>query len=254
MSNDIRQSLYLATIAADAPETTKACGLGLELDEFCTAMNMDTDFDHWDAVVRGHLACADRLIFHGPFSELSPCAIDPLVRAVALRRFGQAANLCRRYGVRRMVVHSGFIPNVYFPEWFVEQGSRFFQEFLQSQPSDFQIMIENVLDPDPSPLLELVERIDDPRAGVCLDVGHAHVVSKIPVKRWLTTLAPRLVHLHVHDNDGRFDLHQLPGDGAIGFPALWEDILTTASNATITLECRDAAGCVRRLSEHQILS
>ena len=252
MASTLHRRFYLATIADDAPEIARDNDLGLELDEFCMAANMDADFEHWDALAMRHASCADRLILHAPFAELSPCAIDPMVRAVAMRRLEQAASLCRRYGARGMVVHSGFIPNVYFPEWFVEQGAQFFREFLRAQPAGFRIMIENVLDPDPAPLSELVARIADPRAAICLDVGHAHASSRVPVAEWLHILGPQIAHLHVHDNDRSFDQHLLPGDGNIGFPALWTDILDL--NATVTLECRDAAGCVHRLRAHGVLT
>lgn len=252
MAKALRNRFYLATIADDAPEIARENGLGLELDEFCMASNMDSDFDHWDAAARSRAEGVEQRILHAPFAELSPCAIDPMVRAVSMRRLEQAAALCRRYGVQRMVVHSGFIPHVYFPEWFVAQGAQFFREFLQSRPAGFQIMIENVLDPEPGPLSELVARIDDPRAGICLDVGHAHVSSQTPVSEWLRRLGPQITHLHVHDNDRTFDQHRLPGDGSIGFPALWADILSL--DATVTLECRNAAGCAQRLREHGILA
>ena len=251
MAEALCKRFYLATIADDAPEAARENNLGLELDEFCMASNMDADFERWNAAVLSRADGVERRILHAPFAELSPCAIDPMVRAVALQRLEQAAALCRRYGARRMVVHSGFIPHVYFPEWFVDQGAQFFREFLQAQPDDFQIMIENVLDPEPGPLSDLVARIDDPRAGICLDVGHAHVSSQVPVSEWLRALGPQITHLHVHDNDRSFDQHCLPGDGSIGFPALWPDIL--ALDATVTLECRDAAGSVRGLQEHGIL-
>ena len=55
------------------------------------------------------------LLASRPFAELTPCAIDPLVRQVAEKR------LCRRragggpLGVTRMVCHGGFIPHVTYP-------------------------------------------------------------------------------------------------------------------------------------------
>lgn len=249
----ISDRLYLATLSETAPASARDHGLGLELDDFCTAMNMDTDFPRWDARTRGFMQCSDRFILHAPFAELTPCAVDPLVRDVSMRRLNQAADLCDRYGIRRMVIHSGFIPNVYFPVWFVEQGSAFFREFLKNRPSDFRIMIENVLDPDPQPLMDMVCAIGDDRAGICLDVGHANVVSKTPIQDWLRVLSPKLTHLHVHDNNGDWDTHSLPGDGNLGFPGLFHHILSAAPSATITCECLDAAGCVERLTSFGLI-
>ena len=245
----LHDRLYLATIAADADETASRFGLGLEIDEFCTAANFDADFDHWDGVARAHLAHSDRFVFHAPFAELCPCAIDPMVRDVTMRRFRQTAALSRAYGIRRIVVHSGFIPHVYYPVWFVEQSARFFRALLDAEP-EVAICVENVLDDDPAPLMDLANAVDDPRLGLCLDVGHANAVSKIPVRQWLKRLAPRLMHLHLHDNDGAADLHQIPGDGSLGFPGLMDEIEAAAPKATLTFECMDGAGCARRLAEY----
>ena len=245
----LHDRLYLATIAADADETASRFGLGLEIDEFCTAANFDADFDRWDGAARAHLAHSDRFVFHAPFAELCPCAIDPMVRDVTMRRFRQAAALSRAYGIRRIVVHSGFIPHVYYPVWFVEQSARFFRALLDAEP-EVIFCVENVLDDDPAPLMDLADAVDDPRLGLCLDVGHANAVSKIPVRQWLKRLAPRLMHLHLHDNDGAADLHQIPGDGSLGFPGLMDEIEAAAPEATLTFECMDGAGCARRLAEY----
>ena len=47
-----RSRIYLATIGTDAPALAQAHGLGLELDEFCTAENFDAGFAEWDARAR----------------------------------------------------------------------------------------------------------------------------------------------------------------------------------------------------------
>lgn len=242
-----RSRIYLATIAPDAADLAQRHGLGLEIDEFCTAMNFDTGFDRWDAQVRGHLKKSDRFIIHAPFSELSPCAIDPMVRQVTRHRLMQSVELCAHYGISRMVVHTGFIPRTYFPVWFVDQASVFFRNLLGNCPSDFELLIENVLDPDPRPILDMVEAVGDHRAGICLDVGHAHVASDVPVNRWMDVLAPRIRHYHLHDNDKSADAHLAPGDGVIGYPALFERISDLTPDATATFECTDAARCVSRL-------
>lgn len=246
--------LYLATLAPDAPAVAEKFGFGLEIDEFCTAMNFDTDFGFWDARARSHLQKSDRFILHAPFSELSPCAIDPMVRDVTRHRLLQAVDLCKNYGISRMVVHSGFIPRTYFPVWFVEQASVFFRELLGHCPENFELLIENVLDPDPQPLFDMVQAIGDSRAGICLDAGHANVASEIPLNRWIGTLAPFIRHYHAHDNDRSNDLHLLPGDGTMGYPDLLSRMADAAPEATVTFECSDAAGCAHRLQSFGILN
>lgn len=45
--------------------------------------------------------------------------------------------------------------------------------------------------------------------GFCFDTGHANLVA-VDFEEFLTTLGHRLKVLHLHDNDGRADLHQIP--------------------------------------------
>lgn len=45
--------------------------------------------------------------------------------------------------------------------------------------------------------------------GFCLDTGHANLVG-IDLESFITVLGTRLKVLHIHDNDGISDLHQIP--------------------------------------------
>lgn len=45
--------------------------------------------------------------------------------------------------------------------------------------------------------------------GFCLDVGHATLTGK-NLREYINILGPRLTCLHIHDNDGRTDLHVMP--------------------------------------------
>ncbi len=45
--------------------------------------------------------------------------------------------------------------------------------------------------------------------GFCFDTGHANLVG-IDMEDFITTLGKRLKVLHIHDNDGIGDLHQIP--------------------------------------------
>lgn len=86
------------------------------------------------------------------------------------------------------------------------------------------ICIENLYDSVGGHLIEgpccdarkAVERIDRLNEqyhaevlGFCFDTGHANLVG-IDMERFLTTLGDRIKVLHIHDNDGISDLHQIP--------------------------------------------
>ena len=169
---DIRQRLHLSGMDSHAPELARKWGLGLEVTDFCYAPMLDDPATL--PAVHEKMAGIDHFWLHAPFAELAPCAVDPLVREVTARRYRQALSAARQLGIRRLVIHSGYIPLVYFPEWFTEQSVAFWREFLPEVPEDMVLALENVMDETPQLMTDIVRQVDDPRLGLCLDVGHAN--------------------------------------------------------------------------------
>ena len=65
-------------------------------------------------------------------------------------------------------------------------------------------------------LIELVDRLDHKNVGICLDTGHCAVFSDDPGDMALLA-GERLKAIHVHDNNGDCDLHQIPYFGVINW-------------------------------------
>ena len=105
---DRRETIYIAGVAPDCRAQALRWGLGVESDLFCTAANLeDPESIRLEAaLVQG----IPRRIVHGPFNELCPAAIDPMVRQVTRLRYEQALAMARRMGTGRLVLHSGYIP------------------------------------------------------------------------------------------------------------------------------------------------
>ena len=87
------------------------------------------------------------------------------------------------------------------------------------------IAIENVLYVEgqsrsftrPEEVRELVDELarDGYEAYVCLDVGHAYIGARandIPIGQYFDVLGDRVIHVHMHENDGWTDQH-LPVEG-----------------------------------------
>lgn len=252
---DIKDRLYISTVAGDARETALRYGVGLELAEFCTAMNMDAPlFAEWDAKARANMAGAARFTFHAAFNELCPAAIDPLVLGVAKRRYRQSYDLMRAYGVRRMVAHSGYVPLVYFKGYFVERSVEFWREFLADKPDDFRLHLENVLEDEPDMLREIVKRVDDARFSLCLDIGHANtIVSELPVLDWIDRCGDRIGHVHIHNNYRDWDHHNALGDGLIDMRAAMRRLTALPGERTYTVESIDGAASAAWLREEGYL-
>ena len=76
-----RAQLYVSSIGEDCCESARDFGVGIELAQFCTAARLDgAPPEPWECPLDRCLAAADRFVLHGPFNELTPAAIDPMVR------------------------------------------------------------------------------------------------------------------------------------------------------------------------------
>ena len=234
---DLSSRLFISTMAEDAHSLASEYGLGIELAEFCTAYNMDRCFAPHDARARELLDGIPSRIFHGPYNELCPAAIDPLIREHTAGRYRQAISLAESYGIRKVVIHNGFIPFVYFPEWYVPESVKFWRSFLREVPEDVTICLENVMEPGPEIQYEIISGVNDPRLKACLDVGHAGTcLSHVPVRQWIDTLGPFLSHVHIHNNDGNNDLHLPLGEGVLDMAQLLDQTEEKAPGVSYSIE------------------
>ena len=56
---------------------------------------------------------------------------------------------------------------------------------------------------------QMNEKFGSEILGFCFDTGHANLIG-VDFENFITTLGKRLKVLHIHDNDGISDLHQIP--------------------------------------------
>jgi sugar phosphate isomerase/epimerase len=73
--------------------------------------------------------------------------------------------------------------------------------------------------------VDILEAVDEPNVGICLDSGHTHLARDLSVSDEVRAAGPLLRDTHFHDNVGpvggvRFDQHIPPGLGTID----WQDV------------------------------
>ena len=70
----------------------------------------------------------------------------------------------------------------------------------------------------PDALVSLVENdLDGLKVGICMDVGHAHILGDL--NDAIESCSGHILTTHLHDNKGRSDDHLAPGEGNIHWPA-----------------------------------
>ena len=133
----------------------------------------------------------------------------------------------------------------------MEQSVLFWRDFLRQLPPDMTVALENVMEPQPRLLADIARQVDDPRLGLCLDIGHANTfVSRAPPLEWVAPMAPWLRHVHLHTNAGHDDLHDPLGQGTLAMEQVLDTILELCPEATFTLENQDCGPSLAWLREH----
>jgi sugar phosphate isomerase/epimerase len=68
----------------------------------------------------------------------------------------------------------------------------------------------------------LVEAIGHEHVGCCVDTGHANLNQN--VAEFIEIIGSYLITLHIHDNKGKSDNHQMPGWGNIDWPSVIDSL------------------------------
>ncbi len=163
---------------------------------------------------------------HMPYPNYVPKAVEGVNDFLLEEMAPKSMEICRFFGCRYIVVHG--IKSRHFTgseegEW--EQTEMFLRHILPiAKQYGITICIENIYTRSGSHIIEgpccnaskAAERIDRLNKeygaevlGFCFDTGHANLVG-IEFESFIMTLGRRLKVLHIHDNDGVRDLHQMP--------------------------------------------
>jgi len=188
---------------------------------------------------------------HAPFFDLSPGAMEPMVREITLQRLTQALQAAARLGAHLMVVHPGYDRWRYpkLAALWTEQAAATFTPLLKAaEPLDCRLALENIYEDTPATLTALVGRLDSPWLGHCFDIGHWRLFGSTGQTEWLAAIAPRLLHLHLHDNRGQNDDHLPVGEGIIDYAPLMNLLNETAPPPSITLEAHNPEELQRSLA------
>lgn len=151
-------------------------------------------------------------------NPLSIASTDGAARAQAVRETGAALDLARRVPVSVLVVHPGLQDSLLSSsvQNSLDAAMRSIEEIADiASPLGVRVALEVIPNAmsTAEALVNLLDRLDMPEVGVCLDFGHAHMQGDVIDA--IETLSGVLVATHVHDNHGRRDEHLVPFEGTI---------------------------------------
>ncbi len=177
--------------------------------------------------------------FHAPFMDLSPGGVDEKIREVTRLRFRQVLELVPYFQPGVIVFHPGY------DQWrfdhdvdfWLKNSLRIWEPLVKrAEDLSVKMALENIFEENPSILARLLEAIPSPFLGYCLDAGHGHLFSKVPIVEWIQVLGSRLLEIHLHDNHGKADEHLPLGWGSIDFPAIFSALKEKNIRPIYTIE------------------
>ena len=152
--------------------------------------------------------------------------------------------ICKMLSIPGMVVHGICRPQG-DREDFMRANTEMYAELLKTaEETGVRIYTENTCTANcPTYFLlegadfnELRERLGNhPLFGCCWDVGHANVQG-VDQYKCITEMGDGLMAVHIHDNDGRRDLHLQPYSGNTGYDAIIKGLLDVGFKGCFTLE------------------
>ncbi len=214
--------------------------LRMNLEIGLDGISLDKEtYKEFEAIARKLQERKCRITLHGPFRDLNPGSVDPIIRRVSRFRLSQFMDVSEIFRPIAVVCHTGFDPRHHpgpLDPWVNESLQTW--EFLIKMAEKLQVpfLLENVWEKDPELHLALFEKLPSSHFGFCFDVGHQHCFSESTMAQWLPPLMDYLGEVHLHDNDGLGDRHLPVGKGAIDFKCLFDTIQKHGARPVLTVE------------------
>ena len=205
--------------------------------------------DAWRDRVMAAKAAAEELGFAFVQAHAPCCALRGEGMEDGIESTIRSIEACGMLGIKNMVIHSGCWSDFKYPDG--QEGNHKANEpFMRAlipamEKYDVHILFENTTMKHTGggnyfpiygeDLNAFVKFMDHPLFGACWDVGHAHM-DGIDHQKEINDMGKNLLAIHVHDNDGRKDFHNVMFSGSLDFDSLMRGLIDIDYKGYFTLE------------------
>lgn len=224
-----------------------AAELGLFLEIACDQHEIDPRLPNVQELKEMGWAAGVGFTVHLPFVDWNLASLVPEVQRISIERTQRAVAFGAALGAQCGVLHTGLVP-LRLPVT-LEYGRKRLHEGLARLEPEIPLALEN-LGLSSADLLETPQELagvlaTHPSYGFCLDVGHALVQrGSRGMQEYYGLLRSRMIHLHLHDNDGSHDAHAVCGEGRVDWG--WVQSVLQGFRGTAVLEVTGGTAGVRR--------
>jgi len=207
-----------------------------EVTDLSSTINDNMDITNWEIVDEGfhklnqvnikklkEIASTRKIEYtvHGPFSSVNLAEADKALRNMFMKFMKASLTNAYKLEAKIWILHSGrFTPLTYsFPEkaWEAHNNS-LLKLSKEGKNMGVRIAAENMLGRyelfnSPENGRKILEDVKSENFGLCFDIGHANLLGGI--NSFLEVFSDEIIHIHIHDNDGKEDSHLPVGKGSI---------------------------------------
>ncbi len=219
----------------EASRLCKKYGISVNIDMFSEPDVFDV---YLEEISNNLISYSDIEIvsIHGLYKDLCLGSKDKLIKSATMARFEYSYQISTLLNCPNVIFHHGYIPGTSSPSYWAKRAEMVFNEFLNGKDNGISIHLENQFEHTPDLILEVVSAVNDKRLSICLDVGHAHCNSKIPVLNWIERLNDKIGFVHLHNNNGLEDQHLDFTSGTIDFKEICFALEKYAPNCIWSIE------------------
>jgi len=230
-------------VAHDFIEFAKCNRYGLEITSFALPWILD---GNWKTLLRSYrLALKDfdnEVSVHGVFMDMITVSRDDKILYVVRERILNDIHIAEQLGAKIVTFCSCFNPSIAmsapgYVEGYKQKQIKFWAQILDSiANSQITLVFENLWYPKPELVKDIVEGVNHEKFRTLLDTGHVNIYSKVPIERWVETLADCLAYVHLNDNHQDSDSNLAPGDGNINWNKFFDALKIHGLKPPICLE------------------
>lgn len=241
--------------------------IGIGSPTFCltpfleTAKSISREFRLWEVLSEGEdrleLITADigyardsigmRFQVHAPLSDVNIGSVNEPMRKAALGEIRQTIEMCHRLEIPLLTVHPGFVQGIAFldRQKSLERTKETLREIASiAKMNSVEVAVENLpanMNATCTTADDLLYAIGTTELGVCFDLGHANTSGQ--TNRMLE-LVDRFRNVHLHNNDGQWDQHNVIDDGTADIRRV-ADALRKSYRGNIIIESTDLESGVK---------
>jgi len=193
---------------------------------------------------------------HAPFTDVNIASLVPEVRQMAMRRLEQSMRHALQLKAEAWVMHPGLrgALTTFYPseEWRLNVQAIAslaalakeikVQVCLENMPKGFSALMN-----DHESFNRIFDELGWEAFKIALDIGHANTADEVPT--FLDEFSDRIVHVHAHDNQGKFDSHEEIGNGTVNWPIVSQKIKKCSCRTVVVESTKGVEASLERLQQ-----